>query len=429
MMKGRLSMKKSLVSLLVCLGIVLSLVYAQTESVFKQEKLSDSLYFFVDKTPSPVSLLVSAGDDGILLVDTVAAANAEALKKEIQAFGKGNPKIIISSHGHNEHFEGNIAFGADPIIIAHKILRTQITTGTNVFQDYPSYILADIEIDASPLTLYFNGDEIRIIPLPGGHDDSDIAIWFTKSKVIYAGGLVMFGKSLPWVNPTCSAITLLDNVKKLIDMLPDDTTVVGGHGVKTTMADYKQSYKGIADLHEMILSAYKSGKKSDEIKNDPQIKNYASYETPWTKLNDYIDRVIKDYEIASGKITPPAVQKDAYKPLYEAYKKGGIKEMTKAFIPFKKDPEFSDANREEILFNITYLIKSKGKVAECAEMSELFLKEFPKSQYAFYAYYWIGKNEIQQGDKKKALKTMKKALELSPNHPAILAAIKELEGK
>ncbi len=404
-------------------------LFAQTDPVFQKEKISDKLYrFSASKIVSPPSIMAFVGDDGVLLIDTGRKNTAEALKKEILALGKGDPKIIIITHGgHNEHFEGNIAFEKEPLIIAHSIAKKQMESGVNLFQEYPSYMLPDLTIDKSEISLFFNGEEIKIIPLPGGHDESDIVVWFTKSKIVCVGGLSS-GNLFPYVSPSCSVLVFMEQQKKLIAMLPDDVTIHNGHGEKLSKSEYTHYYTEMHDFDSIIFEDVKAGKTNDEIKADPRLQRFASYSNQYTQMNDHIDRIIAEHKNASSN-KPVVTQKDIYQPLYQAYKTEGVKSLVQQYKMLKKDTSVTYEEREAGLFNIAYLFRQSGKIADSAAVAETFIEEFPKSQYLFYAYFWMGKNEQQNGNTKKALKLMKKALDLSPNHPTILATIKELESK
>ena len=155
----------------------------------KVTRLGETLYeLTTDQGAYTTNSLVSVGDDGLLIVDTQSRKDGVAFRKAIEAFGKGSPSIIINTHRHSEHVGGNELFGEAPVVIAHALVRGKLRSGSYLFDEYPDAALPDISFTDS-LSVYFNGEEIRLIAMPGSHDDNEIIVHFTKSKVVHLSSL------------------------------------------------------------------------------------------------------------------------------------------------------------------------------------------------------------------------------------------------
>src|SRR5262245_30910574 len=76
---------------------------------------------------------VSAGEDGIVIVDDQFAPLAPKIKDALKGISDKPIKFLINTHFHGDHTGGNAQFGADSTIIAHENVRTRLaaTTGTN----------------------------------------------------------------------------------------------------------------------------------------------------------------------------------------------------------------------------------------------------------------------------------------------------------
>ena len=215
-------MKRFLTSAFLILPFLLAgPVLAQQQSNFAKTQLAPNIYEITSNNPGAVNMLVSVGDDGILLVDASPEASSAEFKDIIQSFGKGEVKIIISTHAHPESVIGNASFDKDVIKIGHASLRSRLTSGAYMLQEFPESMLPTIGF-ADSLNLFFNGENIRLIADPGAHDDGDIIVHFTKSKVVCMGGLGA-NINFPYVDPRGgNALQYPIAVRKAIDLLPAD---------------------------------------------------------------------------------------------------------------------------------------------------------------------------------------------------------------
>jgi glyoxylase-like metal-dependent hydrolase (beta-lactamase superfamily II) len=176
-------------SLLILPLTLISLIALALGGPISVTQLTDHLYLLASGQGSyTTNTLAFVGKDGILLVDTQSAEDAEELKKAVDTFGKGIPKYIINTHRHIEHLGGNAIFGEEPIVIAHDLVPAKLRSGSYLFNEYPRAVFPDITITDS-LTLYFNGERIQIRALTGGHDDNEVIIHFTESNVVHLSSL------------------------------------------------------------------------------------------------------------------------------------------------------------------------------------------------------------------------------------------------
>jgi glyoxylase-like metal-dependent hydrolase (beta-lactamase superfamily II) len=139
---------------------------------------------------------VSAGEDGVFLIDDQFAPLSDKIKAEVAALGAGEVRFIVNTHWHFDHTGGNEIFGADgALIVAHDNVRERMSVD--------QFIAAfDREVPASPkvalpvvtfddgVTFHLNGDTIRVIHVPHAHTDGDAIVHFSTANVIHAGDTV-----------------------------------------------------------------------------------------------------------------------------------------------------------------------------------------------------------------------------------------------
>ncbi len=118
---------------------------------------------------------VSAGDDGLLLVDGGYMETLPAVHEALDKFGKGKPKILINTHWH--HGFANEGFGKETVLVAHRAVRELLRRENFMFNRTipakPPVAWPVVTFEES-LTIHFNSEDIQLVYLPNAHTDGDI---------------------------------------------------------------------------------------------------------------------------------------------------------------------------------------------------------------------------------------------------------------
>ena len=128
------------------------------------------------------------------------------------------------------------------------------------------------------MELFFNDEVVRMTSLPGGHSDSDILVYFTKTNILYLGDL-LFSESFPYIdsNNGASLKTYLINIKSILDDFPDDVRIIAGHGKDFTKNDLSDYYNMLNETIDIIKSAKDSGKSLSQMKAENILKEFEFY--------------------------------------------------------------------------------------------------------------------------------------------------------
>jgi glyoxylase-like metal-dependent hydrolase (beta-lactamase superfamily II) len=391
---------------------------AQEESNVEVSQLTERLYLLTTNQGAYTThTIASVGDDGVLLVDTQAEGYAEELKQKVDAFGRGNPVYIINTHRHVEHLGGNAIFGETPIVIAHELVPKKLRSGSFLFEEYPDATLPDITL-ADSLSLYFNGERIRIIALAGSHDDNEIIVHFTESKVVHLSSLVN-GFNFPSVDSDGDALKFAELVAKASELLPSDVTIVSGHNDTGTWEDLRTYHVMLVETAEVVRLSLAAGQDLETLQKDSVLKAWAHYAGSYVSTDEWIE-----YLVTALAPDDEPEKKDIYEPLYYAMKDGGAEAAVKRYFELKDDDAY-EITEFELLIIGDKLLK-KGRIPEAIEFLSLNLQEYPSGKYAYYGHYDLALAYQKQGDKAAAIEHCEKALELNAEFQGAAQLLEEL---
>lgn len=222
----------------------LSLLLSQSnsEKPFPFTKIGPNLYKIeVDVN----SIIVSIGPDGILLCDVGGESKGARVMATVRKLGGEKIDYIINTHWHVDHTGGNICFGKEALIIAHENVRKRLSEDKYLkfwneeHPAFPEYALPDI-VFTDRMTIHFNGEDIELIYLPGGHTDGDVVVYFRQSNILHIGDC-LFSNGFPAIDFEMggSVEGFADNLKKIAPVMPSDVRIIAGHGPDYTIKRLK----------------------------------------------------------------------------------------------------------------------------------------------------------------------------------------------
>jgi glyoxylase-like metal-dependent hydrolase (beta-lactamase superfamily II) len=138
--------------------------------------------------------------------------------------------------------------------------------------------------------LRFNGEELKLIPRPGLHSPDDLIVYFPKSRVVAMGDLLL-SQCVPASNDVPGYLAFLDDV---IDVFPEGTTFVSGHGKDLTDAGLKKYRGALAAMTDIVRKNYAAGKSADDMVRDDVLKAFKDeYTYLWLGPDAWIPRVVR----------------------------------------------------------------------------------------------------------------------------------------
>jgi len=236
-----------------------STLFSQTQEVtIKTTKLSDYVYMLVGQGGN---IGVSAGDDGIFIIDDQFARLTPKIIEAIKAISDKPLQFLVNTHYHGDHTGGNENMTKQGIkIIAHENVRKRLIEGESSKDALPIITFND------RVNVHMNGEDINVHHVEHAHTDGDAMLYFTKSNVLHTGD-TYFRNRYPYIDVKSGGGIdgYINAVKKGLSLINDDTKIIPGHGELSNKSEYTSFLKMLEILRANVQADIDKGKSEDEV--------------------------------------------------------------------------------------------------------------------------------------------------------------------
>jgi len=394
----------------------------QPEIKIEFTKINDHIYKLTGFDNFDINVVASVGPDGILLVDAGTENMGKLLPGALKKISDADVKYLINTHFHNDHTGGNKYFKDKATIIGHSNILERMTGKYFALGPLPQEGIPNRTFDDT-LTLHFNGEDVIMKHLPGGHTDTDILVYFSDSKILCVGDMVCPG-NFPYVDvPNGGSV---DNyalyIKYIITHYPDDVIIIAGHRHILHNIELNEYFKTLNTTINIIRKQIALGKTVEEMQQAEILADYAEWgEWPLISANNWIHWV---HESLTHEDSPPPVS--IAKPLTEIIMQEGIESAVAHYRDLKKNrpDEFGfGANQLNML---GYQLMFRDMLDEAVEIFKLNIEAYPEWSNVYDS---MGEAYMNRGDKELAIKNYEKSLELNPENENARQMLKQLRGE
>jgi cyclase len=219
------------------------------------------------------NVAASIGDDGILLVDDMYASMYAKLQASLKQFSSKPVRIVINSHFHGDHIQGNKNFTANTIVIAHENVRSRLLKNNK--PNAPTLDMLPAVTFTDSLKINFNGEEIQLFHYANCHTDADAITYFTKSKVLHLGDMFFF-EMFPavYAEGGGNIRQLIKALEEILKRFPADTHVIPGHGNLATMRDLENYLAMLTETIRVVETKSKEGKTLEQMTKEKVLAKY-----------------------------------------------------------------------------------------------------------------------------------------------------------
>jgi glyoxylase-like metal-dependent hydrolase (beta-lactamase superfamily II) len=280
------------------LTVIVNDVNAQDENVtINTTKLTNNTYMLEG---SGGNIIVSVGQDGVFMVDDQFAPLTEKIKEAISNITYQPVKFVINTHWHSDHTGGNENFGElGAVIISHDNVRERLST--EQFSAFFNRTIAPLPEKGLPIitfsdnmTIFQNGDEIRIIHVDNGHTDGDSIVYFTKNNVIHVGD-DFNDKTYPLIDISSggSIDGLISSLQTISSLIDDETKVISGHSDISNKTKVNALITMLKDVRQNVSQLIQNGDSLEEIIASQPTSKYDEiyYDHSRLKPGDFVTMV------------------------------------------------------------------------------------------------------------------------------------------
>jgi len=229
-------------------------------------------YYMISGEGMAGNIGVFVGEKGVYMVDNQWTALAPRIKNIINSLSDKPIKLIINTHFHFDHIDGNMAYLKEGIpVIAHCNARLRMTQ-RQVLRGFGNVVQKPYPLEALPnLTFtdkieYFDGDEIiELKYYPNAHTNGDVIVHFKEADIYHMGDIfVTYG--IPYIDPNAGGdiYSMIETIDFIISNSQESSKFIPGHGTVSSKKDLIVYRKLLKSILENVIKSYKQGKNLDQ---------------------------------------------------------------------------------------------------------------------------------------------------------------------
>jgi len=256
---------------------------ARKKAIFTY-KLYDNVYLLQG---AGGNMAVQTGPDGRTLIDSSFSTASETLLATLNSLGKDSNHLLINTHWHFDHTDGNQAMHkAGFTIVAHQRTRDRLSAPQTVK-------LLNVSLPASPvdalpvmtfqqeLHLWQNGDSLDLMHFEPAHTDSDIYIHFHKADVIHLGD-IWFNGLYPFIDEGSGGTIggMIRATERSLTLVGNTTKIIPGHGRPGLKLDLLRYFDLLRAVRDKVSAIKATGASEAETLSR---KPTAAFDEKWGK--------------------------------------------------------------------------------------------------------------------------------------------------
>jgi cyclase len=257
------------------------------------------------------NVAVQVGEEGVLVVDTGAAASRQALLTAIKRLSDKPIRWIVNTNAELDHTGGNETVsqagmtvnGNPAAIVSHENVLARMTTANRPVTEMPLNTFFESGRD-----FFFNGEAVFLYHAPS-HSDGDIFVYFRGSDVLVAGDLFVTTQ-YPVIDLEAGGGVdgYLEGLNKMLDIAvpaylqEGGTYVIPGHGRVGDEADILTFRDMIFIVRARVAGLIAEGKTLEQtIAARPALDYDLRYDTRAYTSAQFVTAIYNDLKARGGR--------------------------------------------------------------------------------------------------------------------------------
>ena len=213
---------------------------------------------------------VVADEAGLLMIDAMFERTAAGVLDAVKGLpGGGRVRLLVDTHWHADHTDGNKAFASTAVIIAHENVRTLLAADQTLMggttKALPAEALPAITF-ADRMTIHAGGQAIRLVHFPRAHTGGDTVVFIDALKIVHMGDM-FFNGMFPFLD-VANGGDIVDwarDLDTILASLPADARIIPGHGPLGGAADLRAFRDMLTASADHVRKQMAAGKTLEEI--------------------------------------------------------------------------------------------------------------------------------------------------------------------
>jgi glyoxylase-like metal-dependent hydrolase (beta-lactamase superfamily II) len=224
------------------------------------------------------------------------AAMKPKLEAALKTVSSRPVEMVLNTHFHGDHIQGNEGYRETAVIIAQENVRKRLIQ--NHKPESPTLQRLPNLTFSNQLSIFFNGEEITLTHYPHSHTDGDVAVYFTRSKVLHLGDMYFAGMFPAVYSEGGGSIRwLIKSLERIAGEIPADTIIIPGHGDPGTLTDLNNYILMLKETVAIVEKDVRRGKTLQLMQAEKVLAKYDSLGSGGAQTTDQyiamLDKLIR----------------------------------------------------------------------------------------------------------------------------------------
>lgn len=215
---------------------------------------------------------VSAGPDGVVLVDDQYAPLTEKITAAVAEMSDRPVRFVVNTHWHSDHTGGNENFGKlGAVLVAHDNVRARLSVD-QVMEAFGRTVPASppgalpVVTFADSVRFHLNGDTVHVFHVDPAHTDGDSIVRWENANVFHAGDAFLNGM-YPFVDLSSGGD--IDGIiaagERLLALTNAQSRIIPGHGPLARRADLEDWVAMLKAVRGRVADGIAAGSSVEEV--------------------------------------------------------------------------------------------------------------------------------------------------------------------
>jgi len=230
------------------------------------------------------------GDKGVLVVESML--NGDLASQLIGLVRRETSKpirFLVNTSYHGDHAYGNYLFPDSTVVIQHPATKRYMEENFETDRAFMLSLMgrnkgiervqartADLTV-SDMVSIDLGNRTVEVHHFGFAQTPGDLVIWEPSAKVLWVGNMIQApSPALPWLLEGRHKDTI-DTLARVRDFLPEDATIIPGHGRPMRPADIEFPLRYLRELDSAVRLAVEEGRSIEATLEAVDMHHYGEY--------------------------------------------------------------------------------------------------------------------------------------------------------